>query len=564
MLELIDARRLTGPNLLGSEPGVVLDIACQPYEVDAIATIWQRTVTQLLADTDWPRLNFLTLPLQGGVSLTFNGPIDSLYTATEIALLAWRTILRELTGVDAVEQPEGVFDLAAELEAETQPTLLALQTAATAHAVAFLWDDDYVSLGYGEHSQTWARHQIPDPQTLDWTHFGSVPIGIVTGTNGKTTVTRLASFILQLDNHSVGVSCTDAISVNNTIIETGDWSGPGGARQVLRAAGVTAAVLETARGGLLRRGLGVERAEVALITNIAEDHLGDFGSRSLQELLYIKWIVSHAVVDHGVLVLNADDALLVSQAQTYAGVIVWFSLDRHSHVIQAHLKHEGMAFVLDGSALVFLQGQEQHQICDVHDIPVTLGGAARHNIANALAASAMTYCMGTSLEAVKHGLMRMTQADNPGRCNTYRLGHVQILVDFAHNPHAMQALFEMARALPAKRRVLAFCQAGDRPDNSIQEVARAAWRMGLDRVLISELADYHRGRQHGEVFALLQAELLEQGAEQGQISHFEREIDALEVALDWAQSGDLVIMLALGEREAIMTRLAVLGAQPII
>jgi UDP-N-acetylmuramyl tripeptide synthase len=560
-MEFIDARRLTGPNLLGSGPGAILDIACQPDQVNAVSAIWQRAVENMLAGTHWPTLTFLTLPLQGGVSLAFNGPIDSLYTATEISLLAWQAVARELIGIDAVALPAELFDLTAELKAEVQPALLAIKTAAKVNDVPFLWDDDYISLGYGQHSRTWPRDEIPDPQSLDWTRFTSVPIGIVTGTNGKTTVTRLASFILQLSGQSVGVSSTDSIAVNNTIIDKGDWSGPGGARQVLRAENVTAAVLETARGGLLRRGLGVERADVALITNIAEDHLGDFGSRSVHELLHIKWIVSQAVIDQGTLVLNADDTLLVNQAKTYPGVIVWFSLDEQNPVVLAHLARKGMAFVLEGSELVCRQGELYQPICDVCDIPVTLSGAARHNVANALAASALTHVMGTSLEAVKNGLIHMTQADNPGRCNTFALGDVSILVDFAHNPHAMQALFQMAQALPARRRLLAFAQAGDRPDDLIQEVARAAWRIGLDRVLISELAEYHRGRQHGEVFALMQTEMLAQGALAGQVTHFEQEIDALDVALDWAQPGDLVIILALGERDAIMARLAVLGAQ---
>jgi cyanophycin synthetase len=374
----------------------------------------------------------------------------------------------------------------------------------------------------------------------------------VTGTNGKTTCTRLASFILGTAGHRTGVSCTDWLSVDDHIIERGDWSGPGGARTILRQPVVTAAILETARGGLLRRGLGVDHADVALITNIAEDHLGDFGSRNLDELLAIKWIISRSVKDNGTLVLNADDERLVEKAKDYTGRITWFSLDASSPVIDGHLAASQTAFFVDSGVLVRAAGQTREQICAETDIPITMKGAARHNTANALAAAALTNAMGVPLKTIGSALKAMTPASNPGRCNIYDVQGVSVLVDFAHNPHAMAALFNMAEALPAKRRLLAFGQAGDRPDHSIRELSQAAWAIGLDRVFVSELAEYHRGRDHGEVFGVISRALVEAGADNEQVRHFEMETDALRHALEWAQPGDLVIMLALGARDDIL------------
>ena len=409
-------------------------------------------------------------------------------------------------------------------------------------------------------TDTWAFRELPRPGDLDWPAFHDVPVGIVTGTNGKTTTVRLATHICRVAGRRTGVSCTDWIAVDDEIIDRGDWSGPGGARNVLRQKNVEVAVLETARGGLLRRGLGVNRADAALITNIAEDHLGDFGSTSLDELLDIKWVVSHAVRTNGVLVLNADDERLVGKSRSFAGNIHWFSLDADNPVVAAHCADGGTAFIARDGALIKLTGSSEQTICDVRDVSITMGGAARHNVANALAAAALTDALGIPLAAIGEGLRSMTQDDNPGRCNVYDVAGAHVLVDFAHNPQAMQALFDMARALPAKRRLLAFGQAGDRPDSLIQELARGAWNIGLDQVVVSELEVYHRGREHGEVYRIIRDELLRVGAGDQQIRHFEEELESLEFALDWAQPGDLVIMLALGSGQAIQERLTALSA----
>jgi UDP-N-acetylmuramyl tripeptide synthase len=309
---------------------------------------------------------------------------------------------------------------------------------------------------------------------------------------------------------------------------------------------------------LLRRGLGVDHAEVALITNIAEDHLGDFGSQSLDELLDIKWIVARAVRQNGTLVLNADDRNLVARSAGYLGRIDWFSLRGRSSLIDNHVGSGGRACVLAGSDLLLLDGNREELICHVGDVPVALQGAARHNIANALAAAALSCRIGASLEQVRAGLTGMQPEDNPGRCNLYEINGFNVLVDFAHNPHAMQALFDMAHALPAKRRILCFGQAGDRTDRQIRELARSAWSIGLDRVIISELEDYARGRKNGEVYAILREELIDCGARASQVLHFRDESDSFDAALAWAKPGDLVILLALSGKVSVAEKLAAL------
>jgi cyanophycin synthetase len=554
-MEFLDARRITGPSLLWDKPGSILDIGCTAAEATALARVWDQHVRAMLNAVGWGEEEICHWPLSGGISLAFSAPIDALYSAAAINDWAWASSEAELAGNDVPDFDEAVETIKTAIEEELNPRLLELEAAAEEHGISFLWDDDDVSIGHGKGSETWPFRELPDLSSLDWTRYYDVPLALVTGTNGKTTTVRLSQHILQGCNRMVGLSSTDWIAVNDRIIDRGDWSGPGGARSVLREPDVDIAILETARGGLLRRGLGVNKANAALITNIAEDHLGDFGSQNLDELLNIKWIVSRAVEQSGVLILNADDPLLVGKSAEFPGEIVWFSLDARNAVVDMHVRMGGLAFVLDGTDLVRLHGDESQLICSSLDVPITLGGAARHNVANALCAAALTDALGISLEDISRGLKTMSQDENPGRCNVYSVDGVRVLVDFAHNPHAMQALFDMAGALPAKRRLLAFGQAGDRTDDSICELARSAWSIGLDAVIVSELEEYARGREPGVVFGIIKDELLRCGAREDQIQHFMEESESLDAALEWAEEGDLIIMLALSGAQPVIERL---------
>lgn len=560
VMEFLDARRLTGPSLIFDGPGTILDVSCTPDEADKIVPVWQKNVTRMLSELGWEQARFASQTLLGGVSMAFSAPIDALYAATEINEWAWAACANEL-GV-----PVAVPDFTATVTAfrsavteEANPALMRLIAAATSHGKTLLWDDDEVSVGLGSGSQTWPVRDIPDD--VDWDRYHDVPVGIVTGTNGKTTTVRLAMHIARAASDKVGLSSTDWIAVNDHVIERGDWSGPGGARAVLREQQVDVAILESARGGLLRRGLGVDRADAALITNIAEDHLGDFGSQSLDELLNVKWIVSRVVRDSGSLILNADDELLRRKASEFDGTVVWFSLDSESETARSRIDGGDLVFVLDKDELLKIDSGVSELICRSSEIPITLGGLARHNVANSLSAAALTWCLGYSINAIRGGLTGMQQDGNPGRCNVYAVDRFKVLVDFAHNPAAMSALFDMAQAIPAKRRVLCFGQAGDRPDGSIREMARDAWSIGLNQVMVSELAEYYRGRKPGDVFSVIKDELLACGAGASQIAHYDEEIESFDAAIRWAEPGDLVIMLALGGAAPIQERLKELGAE---
>ena len=525
---------------------MVADIACLESQTDTLQASWKQAVRQLHQDLGWTEPSFCAKTRVGGLSIAFDGPIDRLYAGIALAEVAWACCNGQLPSADDYSH------ITERAEEEANLALLVLQqTAAQKHA-AFLWDDDEVSVGYGASARVWPARSLPAPADINWSDAHRLPIGLITGTNGKTTTARMSAQILQHAGHAVGLTSTEGIWINDREIDDGDYAGPGGARLALRQHAATAAVLETARGGLLRRGLGIDQADAAVITNIAADHLGDFGSRTLDELLEIKWIISRAVREQGTLILNADDDRLVAHAREHAGRLSWFSLDPDNRTAQFR--------PVDGW-LSREQGKQLHQLCRIDEIPLTLNGAARHNVANALAAAALCSSLGADDSAIAAGLTSMRPDDNPGRGNLYELGGVRIMVDFAHNPHAISMLAELASALPAKRRLLAFSQAGDRTDELLRECARCAWTMRPDRIIISELSKYARGRLPGEIFTILRNQLMDDGCPGPEIIHVDEELEALNHALDWAQEGDLLIMLILSDASTVRAHLEQRGAK---
>ncbi len=546
-----DSRRLTGPNLFGPEPGAVLDAYVEEVSVEDAVAVWKHHARRLLDAIGWNESELYTRRFGGGASLGFSAPEDALYAATELNEAAWEAAAAELSGDEAPDEASSIKRIQAEIDDERNPALLALRDAAHAHGVAFLPDDDFASVGLGSGSQTWPVDALPDPDTVDWSQVHDVPVALITGTNGKSTTVRLTAAMAKAAARPAGRCSTDYVRVGDEIVERGDWSGPGGARAVLRHEGTELAILETARGGMLRRGLALRRADVALITNVGEDHMGDYGIQSLDDLIEVKLTIRRAVEADGVLILNADDEGLVRHTRDYEGEVCWFSLDPDNAVLAAHRQAGGRTCSVEDGAIVWTWGDAHEVVQSIEEIPITLGGAARHNVANALAAVALAKELGLPSDAIREGLQafRGDAQDNPGRGNYFEIGGARVLVDFAHNPHGVGAIADTARALPAERRLVLLGQAGDRTDREIRGLARAAWRANPDHVLIAALADYRRGRETGEVPALLDDEFHKLGATSEHITHVPDPIEGVRAALDWMQPGDLLLLFVLTRRD---------------
>ncbi len=554
--ELRDSRRLTGPNVIWDKPGPVMDIALEDSDRELAEQTWERYARLLMNALGWEKEETATRHFPGGLSLAFSAPMDVLYSACEVNEVAWAMAVAEIEGSEIPDFNGEVEEWKAEIRKERNPPLLRIQRAAQKRNKIFLTCDDEVSVGAGRWSRTWPVKRLPETGDIDWDKISSIPIAMVTGTNGKTTTVRLLKAMVDAQGRVPGLSSTDWLRVGNQILDRGDWSGPGGARHILRNENTDIALLETARGGMLRRGLGIGagEADVVLITNVAPDHLGEWGIQDIDMLADTKFVIRHAGKS---VVLNADDEKSVERMDWITQPLTWFSLDPENPIVQAHLANGGTAAVLKGEQLCWCEDGETQSLLSVHEIPISLGGAAKHNVANALGAIAVAKKLELKDDAILEGLKNFQSSvqDNPGRLNRFEVNGAQVLVDFAHNPHGLSALLDMTAAMPAKRRLITIGHAGDRDDDAICEVALTAARSGVDHIIIKEQEKDLRGRAVGEIPAIMEEALLADGYPANQISRADSELEATDLALKWAQPQDLLLLLTLSQRAEVLARL---------
>ncbi len=549
-----DSRRLTGPNLFTHEPGAILEIAASPDQQAAIAAAWRDELRSLLAELGWQTSQCFDRSHATGISLMVTAPIDCLYAATEVNEAAFALATARLGTGDATAKTEILQRLRTEIAAERNPALQELAAAAADKNVAFLVDDDEVSLGFGEQAKVWPADAVPLPSEVDWGGFdsnGRVPVALITGTNGKSTTVRLAASVIAASGRVAGVTSTDYIRVGNETIDTGDYSGPGGARQLLRHPSTEVALLEVARGGMLRRGLGVTTADVALITNVAADHLGEYGIHTVDELRSAKFVVERGLAIDKPLILNADDAGVVEYAQNYPDRhVLWFGESAETPTMQAAIAHGREVVAVVAGEISRVRKDLVIPIVDVAAVPVTLGGNARHNVQNALAAAALCVCLGFDDAAIAQGLCAFSGGpeENPGRGNVFRGKGVTAVVDFAHNEHGLSAMAKTVASMPAERRLVLMGQAGDRSNELIKGLTAAALLAKPDQLVICQLPGYERGRPPEEVPRLIESLALAAGIAQEQILHASSPVDGTRAALDWAREGDLLLILALTQR----------------
>jgi UDP-N-acetylmuramyl tripeptide synthase len=505
-LRLSDSRRLFGANLMSDGPAALVEVELDEGEDPAAAiAAWRREVEAVV-----PGARTAARRYAGGAALLVEGELDVLLALCDVAEHA------------VAPAPARRAELRQALEAARDDRLRAVLDAARARDVPVLVDDDVVSLGLGRRSRSYPRDALP--QAVVWEGLGRIPVGLVTGTNGKTTSARLAGRMALEAGIAVGVATTDAVTVAGAVVASGDYTGPDAARLVLRHPEVDLAVLETARGGILRRGLAYDRPDAALITNVSDDHLGRYGVDDVATMARVKATVGRAVRREGTVVVNRDDPNLAGLS--FDAAVVGFSTARPAEY-----------GVEDG----WLTARGQ-RLLPVAELPVAFGGAAPYNVANALGAAALAEALGVAREAVVAGLRGFEASDNPGRGNLVEVaGGVRVLLDFAHNPEGVRAFLALARGLGGRLHVVT-AQPGDRRDEAIAAVAREIAGARPARVVVHDLAGYLRGRAPGEVPAILRRELEARGVP---VEEAASEAAALARAMAGASPGDLVVLFPL-------------------
>lgn len=553
-----DSRRLTGANLYFDRPGAVLEVVPGVAFDDAAQARWRQRVAQARAALGWPDAQPAVVRAHaGGASLAIAAPADGLFTATEVnewALYAALGLRPGPESVDGEDQPprphpahfdeaEALRQLAgaARAEAVRNEPLMALLQAARTRGLPAHADDALLSIGEGATSQLWPLAALPEPDAVAWSRLRGIPKALVTGSNGKTTTVRLLAALLADDGRRVGYSCTDGVVVDGARAAAGDYSGPAGARTVLRAPGVQAAVLETARGGMLRRGLAVDDADAAIVTNVSADHFGEYGIDDLDALAEAKLVVARGLRPDGLLVLNASDPLLAAHAADVQGRrIGWFAQDLERACARGLPACGGR----DGR-LRLTTATAEWDLGAIADMPLTVGGAARYNIENIAAAALAAHALAVAPDRIAAVLSRFgaSNADNPGRLQRWHLGGVEVVLDYAHNPEGLQGLFELASGLRHGRMALLLGHAGNRRDEDYRAVAEVVARARPDRVWLKDIGgNYLRGRKSGDVAHLLHEALHGFGMPLDALPICLDEAQAAREALAWAETGDLLLL----------------------
>lgn len=374
-----------------------------------------------------------------------------------------------------------------------------------------------------------------------------VPIVAITGTNGKTTTARMIAHIMQLMGRKVGLTTTDGVFIDGELLVAGDCTGPWSARQVLCDSTVDCAVLETARGGILREGLGWRWCDVGVVLNVAADHLGLDGVQTLNDLADAKRLVIEVARKYAV--LNADDPLVAAMRSRENAELIFLTMDPHNEIVRHHVRAGGRAFVLEegvnGELIAYYHGEKHVQLVWTHLIPATLEGHARFNVGNAMAASAAALGLGASLSLIRQGLRTFDTSyfQTPGRLNVFYEHPFKVILDYAHNPHAMRHMAELLETMPVTGRRLGVLGApGDRRDEDIHELGRIAG--GMFEHLILREDDDRRGRVNNEAIKILSQGAQHAGLSAQAITQIIDEQEAVTAALKMARPGDLLVIFA--------------------
>jgi cyanophycin synthetase len=412
-----------------------------------------------------------------------------------------------------------------------------------------------------------------------------IPIVSISGTNGKSTTTRLISHILVVAGRRTGTTTSDGVLVDERMVDPGDWTGPSGAAQILGRSDVEVAVLETARGGLVLKGVGYESNDASVLTNVSSDHLDLQGIHTLPELAEVKATICRITRPEGWVILNGDDAFVAAVARRVRAHVAYFSIAaRPPAAVARHIADGGRAYLLRRDLLVEVDGGRTTEIASVTELPITIGGLARHNVANALAAAGGARALGATIEQVRHGLIDFlpTSERSPGRLNIFRLGNRIVIVDFAHNEAGTSAILDVAEGIAggaagrATPITVIIGTAGDRPDDTLRGIGRIAAERA-QRVAIKETTNYLRGRTRESVVGELLAGIRSAGTPAGAASVpvYETETAALQAELNGATSADaartgarpdaarIVVLMCHEQREAVFALLAELGARPV-
>lgn len=368
-----------------------------------------------------------------------------------------------------------------------------------------------------------------------------IPIIAVSGTNGKTTTTRLIAHIVKQMGYKVGFTTTDGVYIQNQLMMKGDCTGPVSAEFVLRDPTVNYAVLECARGGILRAGLGFHNCDVAVVTNVAEDHLGLSGIDSIEKLAKVKAVAAQTVFPEGYAILNADDDLVYEMHKDLKCKVAYFSLNEHSARIKRHCAKGGLAAIYENGYITILKGTWKIRVEKVTNVPLTFSGMAEFNVANALAATLAAYVQDFKTEDIRQALQTFTPSPalTPGRMNMFHFRNYSVMIDYAHNTHGITAIGKFIKSVDATAKIGIIAGVGDRRDEDIISLGEAAAKI-FDEIIIRQDKNL-RGRSEEEIIALMSQGIHNIDANK-KITVIKKESDAIDHAIKNAIKDSFIVI----------------------
>ena len=373
-----------------------------------------------------------------------------------------------------------------------------------------------------------------------------IPVVAITGTNGKTTTTRLIAHLFRQTGRSVGFTTTDGVYFQETLLMSGDLTGPFSANIVLADPRVDVAVLETARGGILKSGLGFESCDAGVVLNVSPDHMGQRGIHTLEQLAAVKAVIPASVHAGGHAILNADDPLVLAMRDGTRGDVVLISAkgEGGNPEVSAHLSRGGVAVTVEEERIVLRLGSERLPVVAVAEVPLTMGGAARFQVENVLAAVAVAHALAIPPARIAEALLTFvpSSAATPGRLNVMELRGGRVVVDYAHNPAGVRGLIDFVGRMEARRRIGVFSAAGDRRDDDLREIGGII--AALDHVVLKEHPEYRRGRPPGEAARLIAEGLAAAGVAPDRYETVLDEGEAVAHALELMREGDVVVIVS--------------------
>ncbi|MCE3269276.1 MAG: mur ligase middle domain protein [Burkholderiales bacterium] len=549
--------RLFGDNLFFDNSGAVLDVPVTDNQ-DELVKFWLLELHRVLPVIGWED-NYQTgyKKYSKGIRFAISAPYDLLWAATELVEYLWISVRHKFEFDEFLSLDNAKSYMLPVIDKYTNITYRRVHAEAKRRSLNIFEDGAQVAIGSGKYSYLVALDQLVF-DNIPWDTIKEIPAVLVTGTNGKTTTVRLTRFICKTANKIVGYCSSDWIMVGDEVIERGDLSGPSGNLGVMMNQKVEIAVLEVARGGLLRRGISTNFVSSATVTNISEDHLTEDGVDTLEELAQAKALVYKAIAPDGYAIINLDDELMRKYSKKLATKKIFITKDITKPEHQSYLVDAEYICYAANEAFYWREKNNDYLVSEFANTPITVNGKALHNIENALHAIALSFTLGNSIEHIGRALRQYENnaENNLGRANVFNYNGGKIIVDFAHNAAGFEAMVNLVKSYVFNEGRLGILLGNTGNRMSLTDkITDAVIKGRPDFVIIKELTTYLRGTEPGEVVRQMQNMLINKGLNKKNIQLADNEFEALEIVLDYIKPGDAFLFIAHESTEEIIEKL---------